>query len=240
MMSLLLSMWMSPAALGQEQGACERVSLGQVVSDPGPGILFLGERHGTTRDLNRAHKIVRKLAKHGEVTLAIEAVPAASQDVLDRLALGKVPFDALPEALQWDQRWGFSFRSYEKLLKLYRRDVRLIGVGQPFELRPEDTTVALPPGYALVLTDAMGDSPVPMELEPRLVQTMAWHDHRMAASALAGWSGQGWLVVLVDRTWLEGGLGAQWQATRLTDASVDAVLLADAGSRCYRGDRLLK
>ncbi|HHO53467.1 MAG TPA: hypothetical protein ENK18_22000 [Deltaproteobacteria bacterium] len=238
-LSLLAAL--STSALGQQTDACEHIKLRELVSDPGPGVLFLGERHGVRKDLSRAYRIVNKLSHLGPVTLGLEAVPAAQQSVLDRLSLGRLPFETLPEALDWDNDWGYSFSTYERLLKLYDRDeITLVGVGQPLQLRPEEASVPLPPGYAMVLADTMGDGPIPVELESRLVQTVAWHDHRIATSALEGWGGRGWLVVVVDRNWLEGGLGVAWQATRLTEAPVSAALLADAGTRCYRGDRVIK
>lgn len=238
---LSLVVALSAPAHAQETNACEHIKLKDLVSEPGPGVLFLGERHGVRRDLNRARRIVNKLSRLGPVTLGLEAVPASQQSVLDRLSLGRMPFDALPEALDWENDWGFSFSAYEKLLQLHEREeITLVGVGQPLQLRPEDQTLPLPPGYAMVLADTMGEGPVPVELESRLVQTVAWHDHRIAASALADWSGRGWLVVVVDRNWVEGGLGVAWQATRLTEAPVSSALLADAGTRCYRGDRVLK
>jgi hypothetical protein len=233
-MSLILSL-----ALGAHAQGCEKISVADLTAAPGPGVLVLGERHGTRKDLNRARKIALKLLKHGPVTLAVEAVPADAQPTLDAFQGGKLLVDALPGKLSWHDEWGFSFDAYEKLLLTYQRGVELVALGQPIELRPDDQTVQLPPGYVQVLSDTMGDAPVPVELESRLVQTMAWHDSRLASRALDAWDGQGWLVVVVDRTWIEGGLGVQWQATRLTEAPVQAALLAHAGTQCYPGDRAL-
>ncbi len=232
--------WATPTH-AQEYGGCERLRMGQLLGHPSPRVLFLGERRGTRKDLSRARRIVRKLAASGPVTLALEVVDGQKQNVLDRLSEGKLTPEKLPEALGWEASVGFDYRWYERLLRLYAQDgVQVSAVGQPVQLRPDEQTLPLPPGYALVLADAMGEGPVPPELEERLVQTAAWRDHRVAQAALDSWSGEGWLVVVVDRAQLEGGLGVQWQARQLTDAPVDFALLADAGSRCYKGDRLLK
>jgi hypothetical protein len=81
---------------------------------------------------------------------------------------------------------------------------------------------------------------MPPELESRFVEQVAWIDHQLATKALEGWDGNGFLVVLVDRFHVQGGLGVPWQLARLTEAPVSAALLADAGSRCVETDRVLK
>ncbi len=238
---LLWGLATASSAMGASPGACERVRLRDLAAEPGPGVLVLGSRHGVRRDLNRARRLVKKLSKSGPVTLALEPVAKRKQDVLERLELGRMPFDRLAQALSWEQYFGFDYDRYEPLLALYEQEgVRVRAAGVPVELPPDDATVALPPGYASVLADTMGDGPVPPALESTFVQTVAWHDRRVAEAAVEVWNGRGWLVVVVDRTWVQGGLGVQWQARRLTEAPVSAVLLADAGGRCYRGDRVIR
>ena len=81
---------------------------------------------------------------------------------------------------------------------------------------------------------------MPAELETRFVEQVAWIDHQLATKALEGWSGEGFLVVLVDRLHVQGGLGVAWQLERLTETPVSAALLADAGTRCVESDRILR
>ena len=140
----------------------------------------------------------------------------------------------------WSDHFAFEYAPYAPLLNLYQLpSVSLAAVGQRVELVPEGASVAVPAGYSQLLEHATGEGPVPPELASRFAETVAWHDQRVAQAAIDAWDGQGWLVVLVDRTWVEGGLGMPWQAANLTDAPVRAALLADAGTRCYAGDRVL-
>jgi hypothetical protein len=106
--------------------------------------------------------------------------------------------------------------------------------------RPADTPIAVPPLYMNTLADAMGDGVMPPELEARFVEQIAWIDHQIAATALAGWDGSGFLVILVDRLHVQGGLGVQWQLGQLTEVPIHAALLADAGTRCVAADQILK
>lgn len=224
---------------------CARSSVGKVSQGALPGVWVLGERKGTLPDLSRARKIVKKLAKRGPVTLALQAVAQDQQGVLDDFAAGTLALDALPTSLDWEARWGFPFEAYAPLFALGHSDdpakpaVHLVGIGGEYHLRPQDQPMALPPAYFAILADPMGDNPVPPELETPYAEFVAWADHTFAERALAGWDGQGALVILVDRYHVEGGLGVSWQAQRLTPAPITAVVLADAESRCYAGDVLL-
>jgi hypothetical protein len=106
--------------------------------------------------------------------------------------------------------------------------------------KPADAALAVPPVYIHVLADALGEGPMPAELETRFVEQVAWIDTQLATKALEGWNGEGFLVVLVDRLHVQGGLGVAWQLERLTELPVSAALLADAGTRCVESDRILR
>ncbi|MEQ1568840.1 MAG: ChaN family lipoprotein [Myxococcota bacterium] len=216
---------------------CGRTTIGKLAQGPVPGVIVLGERKGTLPDLSRAKRLVKKLAKRGPVTLALQAVRQDHQGVLDQAAAGQLALEQVPTALDWENSWGFPWSAYAPLLEL--EGVKLVGIGQDYKLRPLDEPVQLPPAYFNVLVDPMGDNPVPPELETRYVEFVAWADSRLAAAALDAWDGQGALVVVVDRYHVEGGLGVAWQAQRRTDKPVAAALLADADSRCYPGDTLV-
>lgn len=117
----------------------------------------------------------------------------------------------------------------------------VVPIGVPLgERRPPDTPVAVPPLYMNALADAMGEGVMPPELEPRFVEQVAWIDHRLAAGALDGWDGTGFLVIVVDRLFVQGGLGVAWQLGQLTEVPVHAALLANAGTQCVEADRILK
>lgn len=240
-MLLSAGLWLCSGPALAAKSTCTPIALGQLTERPGPGVLVLGERRGVLSDVKRAKKVVKSLAKQGPVTLAVEFVDAKRQPIIEKLSLGRVSIDALPNALAFGDE-GYTFSIYRRLLTMPENvdGVTLVAIGQPFLTRPEDTPIALPPGYAMVLADAMGEYPVPPELESRTVQTAAYHDRRLAELALESWTGQGWLVLLVDRTWVQGGLGVAWQAARLTDVPVESVLLADPKADCYPDDRLLR
>ncbi len=218
---------------------CEKTSIGDLAAVPSPSVLVLGERKGTLPDLSRAAAIVGRLAARGPVTVALQAVPREHQRALDDWAAGTTSLAALPAATEWADRWGFPFEAYAKLFATREKGARFLGIGVPYSLRPPAEQLPLPPGYLSVLADAMGDAPVPGELETTTLETMAWTDQSLARAALDAWSGEGVLVVIVDRLHVEGGLGVAWQAQRLTQVPVSAALLANAGTRCYAGDRFL-
>jgi len=106
--------------------------------------------------------------------------------------------------------------------------------------KPPEATLAVPPVYIHALADALGEGPMPPELESRFVEQVAWIDQQLASKALESWNGQGFLVVLVDRLHVQGGLGVEWQLARMTETPVSAALLADAGARCVESDRVLR
>jgi hypothetical protein len=232
--------WVAAAAWASEEPGCTKTSIGKLSKVDRPAVMVLGERKGTLPDLARARRLVNRLAKRGPVTVAIQAVRADKQDVLDRYTRGEVTIDALPAALDWSTANGFPFEAYEPLLSTARDGVRVAAIGIDYALRPQDEPIALPPGYIHLLTDGMGDSPVPVELEAKFVDFVAWADHRLASAAVSAWDGQGVLVLVVDRFHVEGGMGVQWQAKTLTEVPVRAALLADADGRCYAGDETLR
>lgn len=237
-------MWLLPFSLSDAAAVgCAKTTVPELVTPPGPRVLVLGERKGTNPDLARAASIVKKLAAKGPVTVALQAVSPARQAELDQWKSGAIPETSLSVKLDWggaDTGYaGFPFDPYAKLLATRSLGVTFVAIGRPWQLRPEGETVQLPPGYIGVLVDAMGDTPVPVDLETTTVETVSWADTRLAKAALDGWNGEGTLVVLVDRFHVEGGLGVQWQLQRLAQVPVDAAMLASGESRCYAGDRLL-
>jgi hypothetical protein len=227
----------SPAVAADR--ACSKTSVGKLAKVEQPAVLVLGERKGTLPDLSRAASLVRKLIKKGAVTVALQAVPASRQDDLDQYARGGLSLEVLPERLDWENTWGFPFETYERLLGTGRQGAKLVAIGGPYQPPPAGVTVPIPPGYVQLLEDPMGETPIPVELEARYAAFVAHADHRFADAALKAWDGTGVLVVIVDRFHVEGGMGVQWQAQTMTEAPVKGVLLADADSRCYKGDLVL-
>ncbi|MEZ4235020.1 MAG: ChaN family lipoprotein [Myxococcota bacterium] len=219
---------------------CSKTSIGKLAKQDEPVVLVLGERKGTLPDLSRAARLVRKLLKRGSVTLALQAVPSRHQGELDQYARGGLSIEVLPERLEWETSWGFPFEAYAPLFATARNGTKLVAIGERYVPPPEGEAVQVPPGYVQLLEDPMGENPIPVELESRYATFVAWADHRFADEALKAWDGTGALVIVVDRFHVEGGLGVQWQARTLTQAPVTGVLLAEADSRCYQGDLVLK
>jgi hypothetical protein len=235
MLWLILSL--IPVSVAQD--ACEKVSVGELAKVNVPSVLVLGERKGTQPDLVRAAKVVKALQKSGPVTLALQAVDRGQQSVLDQLTTGALSTEGLEEALGFHEAWGAPITGYLPLFALADDGVRLVAIGGPVEPRAEDDPLPLPPGYIHVLGDAMGEAMMPVELEPRFIQRVAWIDHTLATRALSAWDEQGTLVILADRLHVEGGKGISWQAQRLTEVRVHQAVLAWSDTPCYPDDRLL-
>ena len=245
MSAILLAILALPTASAAEplhaSSACGKLKVRDLVADPGPGVVVVGIRHGTPRDVAKVRRLVKKLAVTGPVTVGLDAVEARRQEVLERLDLGRLPFERLQEALEWNTQFGFDYSTYTSLFALHELPtVSFLAMGQPVELRPSEAEYPVPRNYPALLAANSGDAPVPAELEERFAETVAWHDHSMAQAALEAWRGRGWLVLVVDRAWVEGGLGVPWQASRITDVPVQSALARKSGRYCYEGDRILR
>lgn len=229
------------AASALAQDPCSKIGAGAVAGDEPAQVLVLGERKGVGTDQARARRLLKRMAKRGPVTLALQIVPLTDQEALDRVAAGTLAPGGFAAETGFAERAGFGIDAWAELLTTASElGATLLAIGQPVEPRPEGALLPMPPGYIHVLADAMSDAPVPLELESRYVERVAWLDHRLAASALERWTGEGTLILLVDRLHVEGNLGAQWQAERLSEVPVRSALLANAGAACYPGDRVLR
>jgi hypothetical protein len=229
--------WLIAAAMAGD--ACEHVKLGDIVDVSAPAVVVLGERYGHQPDLSRAHKVVAKLRKRGDVTVAVGSVQARHQPLLDGFASGRLDASDLPGLMDWDNTWGFSWKAYEPLVTAGSRGDHVVGIGVPYGPRPADASMPIPPRYVDVLRAGMGGHEVSPGTAAQLVQAMAWRDFRMAQLAVEGWDQDGFLVVVVGRGQVEGGKGVAWQLARMTRAPVHAAVLAAGDDPpCYAGDRL--
>jgi len=227
--------WISTALAA----GCSQTSLTELATIPSPAVFVLGERRGTHPDLARASRLVARLRSSGEpVTVALDVVSADKQPVLDRYADGQVPSVDLPALLDWAAITGFPYDPYQKLLTAAAYGSEVLAVGVPTEPKPTSIPVPIPPGYIAVLQDGMSGHYMPVALESRFVQMVTWKDFRIARTAIEAWNGDGYLVIVADRTHVEGGKGVGWQAQRLTDAKVHTILL-DGPAACYDKDRYL-
>lgn len=221
-------------------GDCVRVSAREVGNIEAPAVVVLGERRGTPYDLWRANQVVRKLSRRAPTTLALESAHHGRQSAIDRFAHGRTDLDTLEQELAWSDYWDFPFDPYRPLLRGAQRGVDLQAVGVDRQPRPSDQPVPIPPGYFFILEEAFASAPPPVMQEDRLVEAIAYRDHRLARGALEAWSGEGYLVILADRFHVEGGKGISWQLKRMSPAPVHAFLLADGGSACHPADQILR
>ena len=231
-------MWVM-GLIGAAWGAtCSEVGFSDVVDIPPPAVLVLGERHGHQPDLGRAKRVVKRLKKSGPVTLALEAVHERYQPVLDRYASGKIDAAMLPSALAWTDNWTFEWGPYRQLVTAQKWGVKVRAVGHEDVGKPINREIPVPAGYADQLRPWTGEPPIPVNLEHSFVESMAWQSYHIVESAKSGWDGNGYLVLLVDRALVEGGLGVSWQAEHMLEPAVSSVVLAWAESPCLPGDQV--
>ena len=233
----MFSVWLS-LAMGQ---TCAPTSVGQLAAEASPAVYVLGERKGMPADPGRAYRLVKKLAQRGPVRLVVQAVPVGQQAVLDDWAAGKLPDELLIQRLGIAESWGFSGEPYRRLVMAEKAlGVDVVAGGVPVEVPAADAIVPQPSGYIHVLAETMSGAAVPVGLEGRFLSTVAWIDHRVAARALDGWTGEGALVVVADRLHVEGAKGIGWQLERMQPAPVHNVLLKRSDTPCYAGDLTLR
>ncbi len=232
--SMLVSWWLS---IGW---ACEPVVLEEVSVAPGT-VTVLGERHGRREDLGRARFLVEEAAEeHGLVTVALEAVGAEHQGVLDRLSAGEIRPGRVRRLVDWSESWGYPFRPYKQVLRI--PGVRFVAAGPELGPKPEDVEIPVPDAYEKRLAEVArahhhgGDDP---DAVRRFAEAMAWRDHQIAKLSVDGWDPSTPLVVLTGRGHVQGGLGVTWQLDAgLSEADHQRVLLAPS-ARCEAGDLVL-
>jgi len=201
--------------------------------------MVLGERHGQRADLERAAALVATAAERGPVTVALEAVRAEHQDVLDQLSEGVIRPGRVRRLVDWSEAWGFRFRPYKALLSV--DGARYVAAGPKLGPKPEGAEIPVPEVYEEQLAEVAashhaGDDP---EAVSKFAEAMAWRDFRIAELAMAGWDGQSALFVVAGRGHVQGGLGITWQFDAgLTDAEHVRVLLSPS-DECGPGDLVL-
>jgi hypothetical protein len=138
----------------------------------------------------------------------------------------------LPQATDWSTTWGHAFGPYKRV---FRAPASFVAAGLPLGPAPEGREVPVPEGYRTRLSPMATKHGMDPE---RFVTSMAWRDLGIAEQALAGWTGEGFLVVLTGRGHVSEGDGVSWQlAQGLTDVPAHDFLLAAEG--CATGDGVL-
>ena len=219
-------------------GTCEPIGLKDLAEAPPGSVVVLGVRNGAQPDLARAARAVEALERAGvEVTVALDAVTDDQQGVLDKWRGGQIAAGGLVEALAWPQRFGFPFAAYEPLFS--DRSRPLIAAGVDLSYHPTaDEAVRVPSArYEAIETGSAG-AQVPAARQESLARAVVAQDQRIAELALARWTGDGVLVLVVDRFRVQGG-GAVPDALRAeTTRTVFDALLSLGGARCDGDDRV--
>lgn len=237
MLLLLLSMsWADCPSISSDELVSQVSGSGQ------PAVLVLGERHGERRDLRRARRVVRSLARRGTVTLALEAAHHQGQPALDAYGSGEGGARRLREGLDWSNTWGYNWGPYGRLFRLGRRGVALVGAGLTLGPAPEEREVPIPDGYADRLAEVMQAHGMPLDeaMKARFTRSMAWRDLRIGELAVEGWSGEGVLVILTGRGHVQGGQGTSWQLQQMGAERVFSALLAETEEPCGPDDRVVR
>ncbi len=220
---------------------CDMVSKGRLARTEAPAVIVVGMPAASVADGARVHGLIRRLLAAEPVTVAIEQIPASKQPVLDVFATGDAYASDLPELLDWSHAWSHSWRVVEPLATASALGARVVAAGPDGVLPSEDAGVRVPPRYADLFRDDVGESPMPLSQEQQFVLSMAHTDHAIAQAALAGWDEKGFLVIVAGRTRVEGGLGVAWQAEQLTPHDVQSVIVgAPDPAYCGPDDRYLK
>jgi len=219
---------------------CEDIELAELVDQPSPAVIILGERHGEKADMKRARAVVRALAAKAPVTLAMEAIHEKNQPVIQSYAAGEIKLRKLEDELNWSKTWGFNWKAYKKLVAASDEGVPVVAAGLDLGPKPEEQELELPEGYHDFLMEAMEGNGHEMsdEIKARFATSMAWRDFRIAELAINGWDNKGYLVILVGRGHVEGSMGTNWQAAKRVQVPVISAVLDHGDARCLDGDRV--
>lgn len=100
-------------------------------------VIFLGETHSSAADHLVQARVVEELVARdaGPLTVALEMVERPFQPALDAYIAGTLSDDALYEATEWADRWGWPYENYLPLLHACRRHgVPLLAMSLPGDL----------------------------------------------------------------------------------------------------------
>ncbi|MFT7519718.1 MAG: hypothetical protein ACI9MC_001861, partial [Kiritimatiellia bacterium] len=143
----------------------------------------------------------------------------------------------------WDKNWAYPFAPYLDLLTLALTEApqgyTIVAVGSTMAPPAAARSVDVPSGYSDHLASIVGPT-LSSSMRPRLAQAMAWTDHQIATAAMRSWDGAGYLVILTDRTRVEGGFGVNWQVEQLSNRPVHSFVLGWGDPPCHSGDLVWK
>lgn len=224
----MIPLLLASLASAANPDGCSAVALSELTRADAPAIIVLGETPGEPDDLRRAARVVRQLRGRADVTVAVEAVHHTQGRALAALRAPEPDLDAVPGSVRWEAYWRWPYEGYRPLFELGLSDipggVTLVPVG-PEQAPPAGTRITtLPDGYDDRLARLAGPE-MPASMRGRLAEARTWSDAQIVERALDAWKGEGYLVIVADRTRVAGPGGIDWQlAQRVTDPVATAVL----------------
>lgn len=233
----MLLFWIS---LAFAEDACSTISLSDVVSVPESSIIVLGARRGAQPDVARAQRVIKALQAKTQhpVTLAIDFVHHSFQGQFDAFGQGHLDPLELETQLEWTQHSATTFKPYGRLFKTVVEHGMIYAVGSDLESPPPDVGTPIPGVYPDMVNSVIPEGQLVFGLDNRIAETMAYWDYQIANRALNEWDQQGYLVILTDRSRVEGGGGVPWQLVQRKTPPVYAFLLAWAEPYCTEGDNV--
>lgn len=94
----------------------------------GARFVFQGDDHSTPRSQDNTIDLLEYMAAgRGPVTLVLEWIDEGYQKVVDAFLRGEMPLSAVRTKILFDKLWGFSWKSYSRILTAARqRGVRIL------------------------------------------------------------------------------------------------------------------
>ncbi|WP_051693777.1 ChaN family lipoprotein [Desulfohalovibrio reitneri] len=212
-------------------------------------VVLLGEGHTSRCDHAAQVAVIRAMARAGlEPSIGLEMVPLDRADTLSRFNRAELTVDELPEALDWQDAWGYDFELYEPVfqsaaeldltvhpLNVSRRVAGAVGDGTEADL-PDEQRAMLPENIIPPTGEQRealrepflqhGKEEGDEEGFQRFIRVQSLWDTVMAASALDVLREQGPpVVVLVGAGHVESGWGIEHRLGELApDVRVASLL----------------
>jgi len=127
----------------REVSAFEAISSWEELADAcaGASIVYVGDYHTLRASQETAAALADALLVRGrDVVLALEMVPAAHQDALDRFMAREIGEDSFRRAIDFERAWGFPWEPYRRLLAFARLEgLRVVGINS----EPPESAVRL-------------------------------------------------------------------------------------------------
>ena len=185
-------------------------------------------------------RVVKGLQKKSDVpiTLATDIVHHRYQRVFEQFSIGKIDLDTMENQLEWDTHHGTHFKPYGQLFSATAANGNLFAVGSSLESPKGDVTTPIPGVYPSMINSVIPDNQMVFGLDNRIAEVMAYWDYQIANRARNEWDGRGYLVILTERSRVEGGGGVPWQLVQGKNRSVYSFLLSWAEPYCTEGDNV--